>query len=212
MSLADRLVERHEVWLTPDLETFLRSIASMLEEVEAFAFDVLDENGDPTYDGWTALLDPDRAPAKALPYLAQYVGERLPVGISEAAAREWIKDAPNQRRGTPLSIFQAAQRKLTGQRRVSMIERYGPAGVDDPDWLTVITYTSETPDVDGTVADLFSVMPADIILQYEVRAGQSWADVKLAYATWNAVAAHYPTWGDVTIDIVGVSTYERPVP
>src|SRR3954452_18712789 len=106
----------------------------MFTEVELYAIAEDDDQG------WVILFDPDRCPAPALPYLAQYVGERLPVGLSEPLQREWIKDAPNQRRGTPMSIFLAAQRKLTGSRLVSMRERDG----GDPDKLTVVTYTAQT--------------------------------------------------------------------
>lgn len=202
MSLADDYVAAHEPWLTPALEDYLRAIASMFSEVELLAFDSADG------EGWTILFDPDRCPVKALPYLAQYVGERLPVGLGEVESREWIKDAPNQFRGTPYSIFHAAQRRLTGQRTVRLEERFG----GNSEQLRVTTYTAETPDQAGTRADVESVLPHDVLLTFQVQAGQNWGDVKLAYASWGAVQAANPTWEDVRTDIPTGDFFARPRP
>lgn len=201
MSIADDLVAAHTPWLTPDLETYLRAIGGMFSEVELYA--ILGDDD----QGWVVLFDPDQCPARALPYLAQYVGERLPVGLDEPHQREWIKDAPNQRRGTPLSIFQAAQRKLTGSRLVAMRERDG-----DVDHLTVVTYTAETPDSAGTLQDLRDVVPHDVILTYNVLAGEDWGGVNLDHATWAAVDSAFPTWADVAAALSGAVTFSRPVP
>lgn len=202
MSIADDLVAALKPWLTDDLETYLRAIGEMFTDVELYAMAEEDDQG------WVILFDPDQCPAPALPYLAQYVGERLPVGISDAAAREWIKDAPNQRRGTPMSIFYAAQRKLTGSRLVAMRERDG----GDPEKLTVVTYTAETPDPAGTLADLRDVVPYDVDLTYSVLDGQDWGGVSTTFATWAAVDAAYATWADAAADLTGSSTFSRPVP
>lgn len=202
MSFADDLVAAFEPWLTPDLETYLRAIAGMFSEVELLAFD------DAFGEGWEILFDPDRCPANALPYLAQYVGERLPAGLSVPLQREWIKDAPNQRRGTPRAIFLAAQRRLTGSRLVAWKER-------DPtvDTLTIYTYTSQTPDPAGTLRDLLDVVPADVILNYTSLAGQLWSDLQASHATWQLVKDGYPTWGDVATELgAGYSTFTRLEP
>jgi hypothetical protein len=210
VSFADDLVARHEPWLNDDLETFLRAIASMFDDVELYALDVVDEDSNVTDEGWTILLDPDRCPALALPYLAQYVGERLPVGLEvsdPALAREWIKDAPNQRRGTMRSMFQAAQRRLLGTRLVAFRERDV-----EVDRVTFITYSSQTPDPAGTYADIRGQAPADVILNVAVRDGQAWFSVKDDYSTWRAVKDAYATWADVRADETGASTYSRPRP
>jgi hypothetical protein len=170
LSLADDLVAAFAPWLTEDHEVYLRALGGMFAEVEAILYE--DEETVP----WEILLDPDRCPATALPYLAQYVGEQLPTGIEERAAREWIKDAPNQRRGTPESIFYAAQRKLTGERAVTLRERT-LNGVEDDDTIEVNTYTRETPSREAVLQELLTVMPADIVLNYSVLPGQTWADV-----------------------------------
>lgn len=133
MSVADDLVAAFAPWMTDDLEAYLRTIGEMFAEVEMYSDDSEE------FEGWTILLDPDRCPVAALPYLAQFVGERLPKGLAEAAQRQWIKDAPNQRRGTVSSIVRAAARRLTGAQLVTVIERDG-----GPDKLSVITYDKDT--------------------------------------------------------------------
>lgn len=184
MSLADDYVAALAPWLTPDLETYLRAVGSMFEEVELYSEDA-------EQPGWENLLDPDTCPAPALPYLAQYVGERLPFGLTEAQQREWIKDAPNQQRGTVSSLVRAAQRKLTGSRLVTVIERDG-----GPDNVTVITYTAQTPDSNAVVRELVTVFPLDMTLTYVVHPGQTWSQVQLTYATWGAIPAGM-TWADL---------------
>jgi hypothetical protein len=360
MSIAEDLNEAMLPWLTPDLEDYNNAIGWMFHTVEQW-FDEDDEDGN-----WAMLLDPDLCPVEALPYLAQYVGERLPTGISEPLAREWIKDAPNQLRGTAYSIFRAAQRTLIGSRTVQIIERSaaarpnqvanpsfetdtsgwssttgyylttaptsmtrvttqaevgaaslqvvttatgggqgakylipialaagqqydftvflkananmqlglfigngasdpgvnqttggvavttawqqftvsytptvdvpantallgvktlaaGAAGTffvdnvqlqlhDDPDRISVYTYTAETPNPAQVLADLLTVVPADIVLDYEVRTGQSWADVATTYASWTSEASSNVTWDQLAGQTAGTNTYSRPQP
>lgn len=206
MSFTDDLIARMEPWMSPDLEVYLRAIGTMFSELDLY----LGENDG---DAWTILLDADRAPEKALPYLAQYVGERLPVGLTVAQQREWIKDAPNSKRGTVRAIFLAAQRKLTGVRVVSWAERNDPASGPNPeDHLIVHTYTAETPDPAGTFQDILSVSPADIEVHYDVLDGQSWADLDAGSANWAAVDAAYDDWNEAATAVAGLSSFSRPMP
>lgn len=208
--IADDLVAAFEPWLTEDLETYLRAVASMFEEAELYsADDFADDAND--YEGWTVLFDPDRAPAAALPYLAQFVGEVLPVGIGEAAAREWIKDRPNSRRGTPTAMILAAQRKLTGQRTVSFRERWDGSAAD-AETVTIHTFDHETPDPDAVETEIRSTLPADLILNYGSLAGQTWADVIADHTDWDAVGAAYDTWAEVVTDLPGSFLFTRPGP
>jgi hypothetical protein len=199
-SFADQLVRRFEPWLTDDLETYLRAVASMFDEVQLYAADT--ETPDERFEGWTILFDPDRCPAPALPYLAQYRGEVLPAGISEAGAREWIKDAPNQVRGTPRAVFEAAQRRLTGERLVSMLER--PAGVVDE--VQIVTYAGQTPDPAGTQADILSVLPADVVLTFNGSSStQNWNQAKVTYVTWAPMAVK--KWNEVVSTLTGYTSW-----
>jgi PKD repeat protein len=199
-SFADQLVRRFEPWLTIELEQYLRAVASMFEEVELYAFDV--ENDDEFYEGWTILFDPARCPAAALPYLAQFVGERLPDDATEADRRERIADRPTQRRGTPESVFQAAQRHLTGGRLVSMFERY--TGVID--LVAIRTNARETPDPAQTQRDVLSMLPADVVLDYLAVTGRTWDDTK--GGTWTTVKAK--TWSDTISGLTGWATFQGP--
>jgi hypothetical protein len=191
MTVTSDLLQQATPWMTPDLQTYLEFVGSMFAEVEMYSADTPDELG------WICLLDPDLCPAAALPYLAQYVGERLPDGLSVAAQRDWIKDAPNQTRGTVQSIVRAASRTLTGTKFVLVIERSG--GIDK---LAVSTYTDQTPNAAQVLADLQDVVPLDISLTYTTISGQVWTQVK-AKGTWNTIKASYPDWAGVYADRSG---------
>jgi hypothetical protein len=185
--------------LTADLDGFLRAMATMFDQVILYSADT-DEQ-----EGWVTLFDPDLCPAEALPYLAQLVGEVLPTGLPEAAAREWIKDNPNARRGTPESVFLAAQRKLTGGRLVSMFERF--QGVVDV--VAIRTNVSQTPNPAGTLADILSALPADVVLDYQAVTGTTWDNVKATYASWNALTTTTKSWEALVSGLVGWDHYQR---
>jgi hypothetical protein len=197
---SEELVYRFRPLLTPDLETFLRiGIGSMFWQV-ASMLSVDDDDGN-----WVPLLDPDACPEAFLPYLAQFVGERIRVGLSESQKREWIKDAPIRKRGTVMSIFQAAQRTLIGGRTVALQERF-----PNVDTISVVTYAPETPDPELVEHDLRDVVPADIVLNYQSLTGQTWALLMDAHADWQAVSDAYDTWGEVASDPAGANVYTRP--
>lgn len=145
---------------------------------------------DETGSGWRRTRDPDRAAAWVLPWLAQHVGiDDLPVGLAEADQRTLIRDAPGMRRGTPGVMIAAAQRHLTGNRTVILVERDGGAYQ-----LSVVTRTDETPDPDAVLAAIISQKPAGIILSYSTATGEVWSE---AVATWATVGSGV-TWGDMT--------------
>lgn len=206
MSIAEDLVDAFLPWMTPDLADFLSAIGSMFSEVELYA---LYEEDDEL--GWSILFDPDRTPAQALPYLAQFVGEKLPAGIPEAEARDWIKDSPNQRRGTLESIVRVAQRNLEGDKIVQVRERTGTGTTLPEDEITVQTYTHQTPDVNRLRQDLeANAVPYDIDLNLVTLPGQTWADVNATYATWAEVQADNDTWLDLQGRTPGYDVYNRP--
>jgi hypothetical protein len=198
-SFAAKLVRRHGPWLTADLDGFLRAVASMFDQVVLYSADTDDQ------EGWVVLFDPDLCPVEALPYLGQVVGEILPTGLPEAAAREWIADNPNARRGTPESVFQAAQRRLTGGRLVSMFERYQGT----VDVVAIRTNVSQTPNPAGTLADILSTLPADVVLDYLTVTGTIWDNVKATYASWNALKTTGKSWAELVSGLAGWDHYER---
>lgn len=138
--------------------------------------------------GGRRMHDPDRAPAWALPWLAQHVSiATLPSSLTEAQQRAMIRDAPGMRRGTPASMVAAAAPYLTGNKTVVLIERDG-----GPYKLTVVTRTSETPDSTTVLNALTAAKPAGIDLTYTVADGQVWDEVT---THWDDVPAGV-TWTD----------------
>lgn len=112
--------------------------------------------------GWTSVLDPDRAPAWALPWLAQFAGVRARVDAApdEATKRALITAPPAFLRGTRAGMTAAVAATLTGSKTVTVLERVG----GDPYALTVIVRTSETPNTAATLAAAMSQKPIGLIL------------------------------------------------
>jgi hypothetical protein len=179
------------IW-SDDLADYVAAISSMWTEVEQFA-------ADPENDvvAWQALFDVDIAPFMALPWLAQCVGDRLPVGLDEAGARDWITRSPNWNRGTPGAIVDAVKRVLTGTQAVLLAQRAHLDLSADIDCVAVITYADETPDVQAVENALRRNVPADLIVEYQTQSGATWLTVQ-AGNTWAQLETKYgPTWGDV---------------
>lgn len=146
--------------------------------------------GDEYGSGGRRMLDPDRTAVWALPFLSQFVGiDTIPAGFTEEQTRTLIRDAPGMRRGTPSTLRSAAERYLTGNRTVTILERSG-----GPYKLSVVTRTDETPDSDAVLAALLTQKPAGIDLTYTVADGQVWDEVTTAWddvdpgTTWDDAA------------------------
>jgi hypothetical protein len=206
MPIADDLPLQLAPWLTDDLGDYAAVLGGMFAEVESYCED---EDGGPA--AWSAAINPDLIPAKGLPYLAQWIGERLPTGISEPEARQWIKDAPNQRRGTLEAIARAAERKLTPgtSQTVSIRERHKLDGTADIDMIAILTFADETPSTGAVLAEMRSVAPWDVVIDYGTSTITTWSIVVAAYANWGAMKAAMATWGSVTVARVGYVTWSR---
>jgi P2-related tail formation protein len=186
MSLADDLNEAMAPWQTPDLTEYNNALGAMFAQVEQLA-------------DWTIVFDVDNCPDYALPYLAQYVGVRIIQGSSVASQRQQIRRPTRQDRGTVYAIREAVMALLTGNKSVVVRERDGLSHADNAWRLTVITLTSETPDVQAVHDAIVSVKPAGIVLNYENVLGQDWDSVDRRYATWAAVKAANFDWAEVKI-------------
>jgi Phage tail protein (Tail_P2_I) len=116
------------------------------------------------------LVDVDRCPDWALPWLAQLVGVVLPPGVDAATARVLISDVAGWRRGTPAALRAAAGLHLTGDKSVYFRER-DATGADPPYTLEVVTLTSETPEPDAVLAALLAQKPGGIVLTYRTVTG-----------------------------------------
>lgn len=97
--------------------------------------------------GWANVINIDKCPDEAIPWLGQFVGVRLPGGLTPAQQRAYVKDAPGWDRGTVAAIAAAAAPYLTGQKSVTVRERFDQANpnVDSPGYYQVTTRGAETP-------------------------------------------------------------------
>jgi hypothetical protein len=144
--------------------------------------------------GWSPVLDPARAPVKALPWLAQFAGVTLTPGATETDWREEITSPPAFQRGTPQAIIDATARTLTGDQRVALRERDG-----GPWDVTVITYTAQTPDPAATERAARSQKPAGLLMTFRVDPGWSVGEIETAYSTRTVgdIEAAFATVGDL---------------
>jgi hypothetical protein len=143
--------------------------------------------------GWTVALDPARAPAEALPWLGQFVGVEITPVMTEADTRAAIANPAGLRRGTPAAMAEAVMRTLTGSKTVSIDERVG----GDAYQLAVTTLPAETPDATITARAILSQKPIGLVIDVDVLAGQTWADLVAGSTDWSDVEATYPDWVDV---------------
>jgi hypothetical protein len=142
---------------------------------------------------WSVIFDPERAPPEALPYLAQFSGAVLTPEMEEAARRAAIQTPEAFSRGRKASLEAVAKRRLTGTKTVLITERYTSNA-----WrLRVETLEAETPDPEGTVADIVAYQkPIGIVLFFNQRVAWTWGEAKasLEFPTWADVKANFATW------------------
>jgi hypothetical protein len=151
--------------------------------------------------GWSQVVDITRAPTEALPWLAQFVGVTVPVGTSDAVARNLIQNVGGFSRGTAASILAAAQAYLTGTKSVTFTER--EAG--NPYLLGITVKTAEAPDVSKVLAAITAQKPAGIILDFSVTGtGQTYGAVYNAGATtYSTVFTTYANYQNLLLGITG---------
>jgi hypothetical protein len=149
--------------------------------------------------GWSSLLDLNRCPVEALPWLAQFVGVKLVTGSTDAAMRARIASTDGWKRGTPAALIGAVTPLLTGTKTVIFRERNG----GDPYALLVHTKTSETPDSAAVLAALMKQKPAGIILTYTVISGNDYQTLLTDTPLYSNVFSTYATYTGVVDDVPG---------
>ena len=100
------------------LKTICYALAQMFKQLELLVR--TDDDGNLP---WSIIMDADRAPDYMLPYIAQFVGQTIPTGMSEADARALIKAPSNSERGTRASLIENVEKYLTGTKHISLRER-----------------------------------------------------------------------------------------
>lgn len=96
--------------------------------------------------GWSQICDVTRCPTDGLPWLAQFVGVRLPPGMPDAQARAAVQAESGWKRGTAAAIVAAAQQYVASGYTVVLAER-----TPDPYSFTL---TIPAAGVSGTYAAL----------------------------------------------------------
>jgi hypothetical protein len=156
----------------------------------------------PDGPGWSLLMDLDRCPPEALPWLAQFAGVRLLPDTTAEQQRQRIASTDGFRRGTPAAIAGAAAATLTGPKAVVFRERdHDPA--DTPDYayyLTVVTYNDQTPDPQATERAILAQKPAGIVLSYRTANGQDYQTLRDNDPTYQAVKDTYADYYGVMLD------------
>jgi hypothetical protein len=112
-TFAERAIERLSVWMTPDLERYLRAIGAMFTPLEELTEEVGSDGETGYLPPYGRIFDPDLCPYDALGYLGQYVGASVPAGASETEARALVKAESGLNRGTRSSLESAIQRSIS---------------------------------------------------------------------------------------------------
>lgn len=142
---------------------FCESIAKTLQPL----IDVIRDLDDGT-PGWAIIMDPDRAPAKYLPWLGQFVGVPVDTYQTEAEQRAAIKAEQGWQRGTPAYFLTQVRKWLQGTQHIDLTER-------------------------DTSAYHFAVR----VYRGEL-AGLHYDTLDAMYGSYNAMDAAYATYNDMT--------------
>lgn len=149
------------------LAVFVDSLGLMLDEEARLVRD--DDAGNV---GWSAFADPQRVPTSYLFTLAQWAGVIYPRRMPEPDLRALIgPHAPGLWRGTRDAILAGVQRYLTPGGSLFFEERADGNAYH----LRIFTYTYDTLDETAIRRELVGLVPAGLIVDYEIRDGQSYA-------------------------------------
>lgn len=107
---------------TGTLRAWLDGMGQTLQVIDNIARDELDSNGIPA-PGWSQILDVNRCPTQALPWLGQFVGVAVDPTLSDSQQRFLIESTPGFGRGTLAAIQNTANYYLSGGFTASIVER-----------------------------------------------------------------------------------------
>lgn len=157
-------------------------------------YDIVRERSDSP--SWAILLDPDRCPTVALPYLAQYVGVAITPEMSELQIRNEIKEPTGWARGRPPAMRIATRRTLkpVADEELMVIIRTRTPEVGHH---YVRTLLAQTPDPERTERIVRSAIPAWEMLDYEAIDGVTFADIAAKFDTFGDLTAGFPTFKDL---------------
>lgn len=182
--------------------------------------DIVDPEDTP---GWSAAVDPDRAPAAWLPWLGQLGGVRVPKGTPEQIARPLVKRVAGQRRGRPPTILDAAKSLLLEPKRAILRERHDVTTPGDAAYhVTLQVRASDVPpgggglllaldlllgptvllatplDIEGAITRAFlASLPGGIIGHVVFTNNRTYDDAADEYADYTAVNAANTNYDDL---------------
>lgn len=203
---------------------FVGALGQLVQDIDTYAHD------DGSNAGWTMLLDLDRIPDAALPWLGQFVGVAVDPTLTAAQQRQQIRAEGGMARGTLQSMVNGIQRHLINNKTVIIRERFTDAYNFD-----VITYAGDTYasnfDYDAifnqeatynalyndflTYSDIYvkgmsysldvyneilAQKPAGLQFTYNVLTGQDYYEVWQDWPTYQDVIAHYTTYQAILDD------------
>lgn len=175
--------------------TALRYVAGASVGLERAADFLTIVDPDTSVTGTCELVNAAACPRPYLGWLGWLVG----VDVSQIAdpfVRVAIGNASaTQRRGSKGSIRDAVQRTLTGSQSCRV---YWNLSGTEPYLLTVITFTSQTPDSSATLVAALSEKPAGMDLELQTVDGTTYAEIKANFADYGEVKATFPTYTDLT--------------
>lgn len=187
-TLGDRLLERLAPLRTGDaaedrlLGILAHAVMRPVEELH----DVAAGRADAAE--WQLALDPARAPARSLQWLAQWTGAPRTPDVT----RQQIKDHLVLRRGRPASITTAVAATLERTRTVMLTERYQGSA-----WrLLVQVFAVDTPDAAAAERAARNQTPVGVRLTFEVLGGMTYGQAEARYATYGDVEGAFATYGD----------------
>lgn len=166
-----------------------------LVDALAVQMTAVDERVAPTDRGWARVFDLNQTPDPR--WVGVVTGTRAPAGLLDSEVRDYVRERPASRRGSPAAIVAAVRAVLTGERRVTLIERDG-----SPWALTVRVYVSELPPggVEVVEAAVATQKPVGIVASVNVITGSTYAHMKTvhgpSYTDWAADFSTYATARD----------------
>lgn len=101
---------------------WLSGIGSMLQGIDSLCRDSYDNEGN-LAPGWSQVLDIDRCPTEALPWLAQFLGVQLNTNLRDDQQRYAIENPQGFARGTPAAILAAVNQYLSAGYSAVLVER-----------------------------------------------------------------------------------------
>lgn len=165
-----------------------------------------DDRLDATARGWAKAFDLDESPEPK--WIGTATGTRVPGGLTLAEQRDYVRDRPRRRRGTPGAIREAVRAVLepAASRRVELLEREG-----SPWRLTVRTWAAETPTggAPAIIAAARAQTPVGIVVDSLIEDGATYDHMTDHHGSYEELAVEFPVYDSAAPD-EDTTTYHVP--